>query len=139
MAVWTREQMDKAIERAKGADEPGRLRDFGHGRYVVVGSQGHRYAVTRYGPQPHQVGCECPGARYRLLCYHVGLAWLHESLLTDRMPWSPPEDGFGGTATVVTVDDEEEVDAEGAAMEAASGAWTEGDETAYAELFGVAR
>jgi hypothetical protein len=141
MLVWTREQMDRAIERARGEDEPGRLRDYGYGRYVVVGSRGDRYAVTRYGPEPHQVGCECIGARYRLLCYHVGLAWLHESLLTDRPPWQSAEDAFAGTATVATAVDDDEDPEDAAGVDAAwegPRRWIATDETEYADLFGAA-
>lgn len=80
----SKEQMSKAIERAKAHHPKVKIQAFG--RYLVKGAAGNFYTVTceRRGNERH-VDCACTAGQYGTPCYHAAAALaLHTYLARVR-------------------------------------------------------
>ncbi len=83
--VTTKEQLGKAIERAKALHPKVRVRSFGE--YEVTGSNGNTYTVKCYRDDKNQkvVECGCP-TRNGIACKHgVAALPVHIHLATQRI------------------------------------------------------
>ena len=80
----SKEQIQKAIDRAKAHHAVVKFRRFGE--YMVKGSAGNFYAVRcekRNGLKI--VDCECPAGKFGTPCFHAASALsLHIGLATQR-------------------------------------------------------
>ncbi len=83
--VTTKEQLRKAIERARALHPKVRVRSFGE--YEVTGSKGNTYTVKCYRDDKNQkvVECGCP-TRNGIACKHgVAALPVHLHLATQRI------------------------------------------------------
>ncbi len=83
--VTTKEQLRKAIERAKALHPKVRVRSFGE--YEVTGSKGNTYTVKCYrdGRNQKVVDCGCP-TKDGIACKHgVAALPVHIHLAVQRM------------------------------------------------------